>query len=1055
MPYPHTYKQLLVSVLVLGAALVSNAAESVPPSHVTINNETNPLGIDREVPVRFGWHMESPRRSELQTAYRVVVASTAKAANAGTGDVWDSGKVMSSEQTGIPYGGRLAPRTGYFMRVKLWDRENRETPWSDVATFETAMLSPQDWKAQWMEGSPNLNYVRREFQIDAKKTIGRARAYVAGVGSYVMRVNGKKVGDEYMAPMKTYYDTDKSRILYRTFDIAGLLKPGANAVGIMLQSGFLYGGSYKAICEIHIDYTDGTQEVVLSDANWKGYTGGPYVLASYIDGETYDARKELTGWDRPGFDDHAWTAPGTPTRPIANGVLNAIGAGEVLCDNDGSTWTDYTLATRFQIKSGFVSLVFRAQDPQNLYMWQLNEGGTLRPHKLVNGTYALFKQVDIGTISAGWHDLKIECTGSTIKTTLDGVLKDTTVDGTYNHGKVGIRQVGADTAEIDTMSVTAADGTVLLNDTFDTDANWSQLYKAQRLVAQTSRTIAHQPLTPKLLNKAGTASRYDLGANISGFVELDATGAAGDMVTITTAERIKPTGELDRSSYIIGNVFSARSIDEYTLKGGGPESYRPEFTSHGFRYFEISAPATTSVTNVVVKVLGNSMPLQAHFDCSTKVLNEIYQGYVWGQRDNSISFPMGCNNRAERHPWVLDAQVTEQAAMLYFGAHGFYEKWLNDFLDGEMANGFMAVVVPGERGGIDPIWSAAAATLAWDHFAAYGDTAVAAHYYPRAMRYIACLDAWAPTGIMTSTPEHMSQWTDWLAIDNQHKSDPELFLTLYYYRSVDFVKNLAQALGKTADVTAYEATLAKIRDAFNARFLHTDHYDDGQQAADALSLYFGLVPEASRAAVAKHLAADVKARGTHLTVGALGAYALLGALHDNGQEDVAYELATQTTFPSWGYMVENGPGTYWENWNGEGSLNHPFMAGGVSRYVINAVGGIDRLEPAYKKIQIKPYTGGGQTHASTRLETVRGDIVMNWKKSGGVLTYHTEIPANTTAEIFFPISSGGTNVTTDGQRIFAADGNHKNTDDLTYLRFQGGYAVFKMGSGTYDITINP
>jgi hypothetical protein len=80
---------------------------------------------------------------------------------------------------------------------------------------------------------------------------------------------------------------------------------------------------------------------------------------------------------------------------------------------------------------------------------------------------------------------------------------------------------------------------------------------------------------------------------------------------------------------------------------------------------------------------------------------------------------------------------------------------------------------------------------------------------------------------------------------------------------------------------------------------------------------------------------------------------------------------------------------------------------------------------------------------------------MNWKKSGGVLTYHTEIPANTTAEIFFPISSGGTNVTTDGQRIFAADGNHKNTDDLTYLRFQGGYAVFKMGSGTYDITINP
>jgi len=184
MPFSNIYKQLLASAVVFGAAMVSSAADTadmrrsvpldpgktlpVPPSHVTINHETHPLGIDRE------------------------------------------------------------------------------------------------------------------FQIDAHKTISRARAYVTGVGSYVMRLNGKKVGDEYMAPMKTYYDTDKSRILYRTFDIKGWLKPGANAVGIMLQSGFLYAGSYKAICELHINYTDGTKDVVLSDSTWKGFTGGPYVLADYI-----------------------------------------------------------------------------------------------------------------------------------------------------------------------------------------------------------------------------------------------------------------------------------------------------------------------------------------------------------------------------------------------------------------------------------------------------------------------------------------------------------------------------------------------------------------------------------------------------------------------------------------------------------------------------------------------------------------------------------------------------------------------------------------------------
>lgn len=1030
------------------------AALTLPPSHVTINNETNPLGIDLEVPLRFGWHMESQRRSELQTAYRVVVAATAKAAQAGRGDVWDSGKVMSSEQTAVPYGGTLSPRTGYFVRVKLWDRDNRETPWSDVATFETAMLSPQDWKAQWMGGSPNLNYVRREFQIDAKKTIGRARAYVTGVGSYVMRLNGKKVGDEYLAAMKTYYDTEKSRILYRTFDVAGLLKPGTNAVGIMLQGAYMYSGMNKAICELHIDYTDGTEDVVLSDASWKGYTGGPYILADFIDGETYDARKELTGWDSPGFDNHDWRPIDAAHPPIARGVLDAMEVGEVLCDKAGSTWTNYTVAARFQIKSGYVSLVFRAQDGKNLYMWQLPETGALRPHKLVNGNYTLLKQVDIGTVPPGWHDLKIECTGNTIKTSLDGVLKDTTVDDTFTHGTVGIRQVGTDSAEIDTMTVTDAGGTVLFKDTFDTDANWSQLlHKGQRLVAQTSRTIAHQTLAPKLLNKTGNTSRYDLGANISGFVELEATGAAGDKVTITTAEKLKPDGELDRSSYIIQNVFPARSIDYYTLKGGGPESYQPTFTSHGFRYFEISAPATTTVTNVVVKALGNSMPLQTHFDCSTKILNQLYQGYIWGQRDNSISFPSGCNNRGERGPWVLDAQVTEQAAMLYFGAQGFYEKWLNDFLDAEMANGFMAFIVPVGRSGNDSIWSSAAATLPWHYLAAYADKVVAANYYPRATRYVACLDNWAPTGIMKSAPEHLALFTDWGAVDSNHKSSEELFLTLYYYRCVDSVRSLALGLGKTNDAMAYEATLTKIRDAFNARFLHTDHYDDGQQAADALSLYFGLVPEASRLAVASHLAADVKAHGTHLTVGVLGAYAILGALHDNGQENLAYELATQTTAPSWGYMMEIGPGTYWEFWNGEGSLNHVMMSGGVARYVINAVGGIDMLAPGYKQIQIKPYTGGGQTYASTRMETVRGDIVMNWQRTGGVLTYHTKIPPNTTAEIFFPISAGGNNVTTDDKCIFAADGNHWNTKDLTYLRTQGGYAVFQMGSGSYDFKV--
>ena len=1029
--------------------LAGALASAATVTNLTVNNVSNPLGIDLEVPLRFGWQMNSGQRSDVQTAYQVLVSATSADATNAVGSVWDSGKVMSSDQTSISYGGALSARTRYYVRVKLWDKDGVGSPWSDISTFETALLTPSDWTAQWLgDVNANLHYLRKEFQVNSGKTIDHARAYVGGAGTYVLRINGQKVSpNEYFLPMQTYFDTVKSRVLYRTFDITSLLTAGTNAVGIILQSGFLYSSTERAICEMDVYYTDGTRDTVLSDNNWKAlYNGGPYILTTtnggefYCAGETYDARQELTGWDKGGYNDLSWvTAPNPWVAGTQNGILSPQCYNEFICNWAGGT--DYSLSAQFQLQSGGVELIFRSDSTcQNFYMWQLATDGTLRPHKCVAGAYSVLKQVNIGALDQNWHNITITCAGNTITTFIDGVAKDITVDSTFTSGTVGIRGYCTDAINFDSMTVTAVGGSpVLFSDNFDNLNNWPFLKKQPRLVAQVSGTIAYTNIVPVLINTSGTTKRYDIGANVSGFVEVTATGASGDVVTITAAESLNSDGTLNRNSYDGG--FYARSIDTYTLKGGATESYKPEFTAHGFRYFEITAPATTTISSVVVRALGNSMPLAAQFTSSTKVLNDLYQGYVWGQHDNSISFPTSCNNRSERHPYVLDAQVSERSAMLYFGAQGLYEKWLNDFLDGESPNGFMGYIVPPYRGGNDPIWSAGTATLPWDHFAAYTDKAVLANYYPRAQRYVACLNAWAPTGIMYSTPDHTSMWTDWGAVNwNVNMSPTEFFLTLYYYRCVDAVKNMASALGKTADVAAYNQNLTTISNAFNALYLHTDHYDAGQQVSDAMPLHFGLVPAASRAAVAGYLANSVITNGMHLTVGALGGDSLLSALAENGYENVAYALATQTTYPSWGYMVESGPGTYWEFWGG-GSLNHPMMSGGVARYVINCVGGIDKLAPGYKQIRIKPYTGGVETYASTRLATVRGDIGLNWTNTGSAINMDVLIPPNTTAQVYVPTTS--TNAITESGVLAA------NSPGVAFSAFSNGCAIYNVGSGHY------
>jgi len=288
----------------------AEAAESagpLAPASLRCEYLANPMGIDMARP-RFFWVIGHAERGQTQSAYQILVSTDPKAA---AGDIWDSGKVASPKSIQIPFAGKaLESGKSYFWKVRNWDRDGRESPWSTVARFDTGLFDKSDWKGVWIG---NKNQLRKEFVL--KGRVKRARAHIAGLGYYELRLNGRKVGDHVLDPAWTTYE---KRVLYATYDVTMALRDGANAVAVMLGEGW-----YKSrvlLFQLNVEMEDGSAANIASDASWKA-ADGPLFADSVYNGESYDARRETPDWDRPGFDDKAWPAAETVKGPA--GVLSA------------------------------------------------------------------------------------------------------------------------------------------------------------------------------------------------------------------------------------------------------------------------------------------------------------------------------------------------------------------------------------------------------------------------------------------------------------------------------------------------------------------------------------------------------------------------------------------------------------------------------------------------------------------------------------------------------------------------------------------------------------
>lgn len=296
----------------------------------------NPIGIENRRP-GFTWEILSLERGTKQTAYEIRAAYSEKDLYSTNKRIWHTGKILSEQSIWIKYSGpKLKSRDIIYWQVRVWDQNDKVSKWSKVSFFEMGLLAPEEWSATWVEPdilesdvsiSTPAQYLRKKFEV--KDKVKRARLYITARGVYKASFNGCKVGDQLFTPGWTSYS---KRLQYQVYDVTKQLQYGENVLGILLGDGWfrghlkwgnqknLYGNKLAVLAQLEIQYENGICEMVVTDQSWKSSTG-PICLSDFYDGETYDARLEMPGWDSIDFDPSKWR--GVQIRNFSKNVLVA------------------------------------------------------------------------------------------------------------------------------------------------------------------------------------------------------------------------------------------------------------------------------------------------------------------------------------------------------------------------------------------------------------------------------------------------------------------------------------------------------------------------------------------------------------------------------------------------------------------------------------------------------------------------------------------------------------------------------------------------------------
>ena len=600
------------------------------------------------------------------------------------------------------------------------------------------------------------------------------------------------------------------------------------------------------------------------------------------------------------------------------------------------------------------------------------------------------------------------------------------------------------------------------------DAAWQQAILTERpprspLVWQFSplmkvqvrvRPLSIRPLRPGVYI-------LDMGQNMTGWLRTRVKGAQpGDTLRLRFAETLQADGSL-----YTANLRSAHPCDVYIARGAEEETWRPAFTYHGFRYVELSGfRSEPRLEDFEGQMVYDEMPTTGHIETSDTLFNQICKNAWWGIAGNYKGHPLDCPQRDERLGWLGDRVIGALGEAYFFGNHLLYAKWLDDIRDAQRDNGSISDVSPGywDVYNDDVSWPAAYFTVAQMLYDQYGDLRpVRAHYASMKKWMDYMRDNYLKDGMM-----YRDTYGDWcLPPERQeliHSQDESritnggLIGTAFYYYLSRTMARFAALLDQPEDSARFAAQADTVKAAFNKAFFHPEQgcYDNNTVTANIIPLRFGMVPDGYERAVFDHIVRKTEDDWNgHISTGVIGGQQLMRGLSDYGRTDLAWRIATNDTYPSWGYMVRNGATTIWELWNGNtadpamNSGNHVMLLGDLILWAYHYLGGIGNApgSAGFAQVQLKPYLTPGLDHVDASYESVRGRIASSWLVKDGRFHWEIQIPCNTSALVYLPL---------DGDRLAAADRRQVEKAGGTYLRTESGYAVFSFPSGHYRLQVS-
>jgi alpha-L-rhamnosidase len=553
----------------------------------------------------------------------------------------------------------------------------------------------------------------------------------------------------------------------------------------------------------------------------------------------------------------------------------------------------------------------------------------------------------------------------------------------------------------------------------------------------------------------------DMGQNMTGWLSLKARGGKrGQKITLRFAEILDADGRLKTV-----NLRSAMQTDIYTVKGSGLETWEPRFVTHGFRFVEITGFASKpSVDDFRGKVVYDEMETTGTFESSNPLLDQIIKNAWWGISGNYKGIPLDCPQRDERQPWLGDHTVGCFGESFLFDNELLYVKWLGDIRDSQTEEGQISDICPPYYMSYfsdNMTWPGAYLFVAQMVYQQFGNSEPIREHYPNMKKWLSYMKGKYMTADYIVTKDKYGDWcvppeSEELIHSNDpaRKTDGQLIATAYYYKLLQLMQQFAVLAGHREDVGEYAALAENIRKNFNRTFYDpaTGQYSNGTVTANLLPLAFDMVERKEQDRVFQNMIARILSDRLHISTGVIGTQWLMRELTKRGRTDVAYTIATQKTYPSWGYMVENGATTIWELWNGDtanprmNSHNHVMLLGDLITWAFEDLAGIKTHKNylGFKWLWMKPHPAETLTFVKASHKTPVGWAKSEWQLKNDIFTWKITIPEGSRANILVPARTPD-DIRQNGQPVMQTPG-------LKYVRIEEGRVNLEIGAGDYLFT---